>query len=114
MSMPAIKGPNEKFCSDCGSVISAKAEICPKCGVRQLPAPGVLGATTSSGKNRIAAAIFALLLGGVGIHKFYLGRIGQGILYLVFCWTVIPTIIGFIEGIIYLTMSDQAFEAKYG
>ena len=72
------------------------------------------GVSTPTGKNKIAAAIFALLLGGLGIHKFYLGRIGQGIVYLIFCWTLIPALVGFIEGIIYLTMSDQAFEAKYG
>jgi TM2 domain-containing membrane protein YozV len=114
MSMPVTKGPNEKYCSDCGAIISARAEICPKCGVRQLAAPGLIGSTTASGKNKVAAAVFALLLGGLGIHKFYLGRIGQGVLYLLFCWTFIPAIIGFIEGIIYLTMSDQEFEAKYG
>lgn len=33
------KGPDEKFCSECAAVIKAKAEICPKCGVRQMPAP---------------------------------------------------------------------------
>ena len=114
MSMPTSKAANEKYCADCGSIINAKAEICPKCGVRQLPAPGIIGASTPTGKNRIAAAIFALLLGGLGIHKFYLGRIGQGILYLIFFWTFIPAVVGFIEGIIYLTMSDQEFEAKYG
>jgi len=114
MSMPAAKGPNEKFCSNRASIISARAEICPKCGVRQLSSSGVFGATTAGGRNRITAAIFALLLGGLGIHKFYLGRVGQGILYLLFCWIFIPTIIGFIEGIIYLTMTDQEFEAKYG
>jgi TM2 domain-containing membrane protein YozV len=35
------------------------------------------------------------------------------ILYLVFCWTGIPAIIGFIEGIIYLTSSDEKFYSKY-
>jgi uncharacterized membrane protein YhaH (DUF805 family) len=34
------KTDEEKFCSSCGSIILAKAEICPKCGVRQIPAPG--------------------------------------------------------------------------
>jgi TM2 domain-containing membrane protein YozV len=79
-----------------------------------LPVPGVIGPSTPSGRNRIAAALFAILLGGLGIHKFYLGRVSQGILYVVFCWTFIPALVGFIEGIIYLTMSDQDFEAKYG
>jgi len=32
------KGPDEKFCSECAAIIKAKAEICPKCGVRQMPA----------------------------------------------------------------------------
>jgi len=110
------KGPDEKFCKDCGAVINARAEICPKCGVRQAAAPSTvsLGPVTPSGRSRIAAALFAILLGGIGVHKFYLGKIGMGILYLVFCWTFIPAIVGFIEGIIYLTMSDEAFAAKYG
>jgi len=103
----------ERFCRDCGSAINAKAEICPKCGVRQF-SPSSLGATTPNGKSKIAAALFALLIGGLGIHKFYLGRSGQGILYILFCWTFIPSLIGFIEGILYLTMSDEAFARKYG
>ena len=55
-----------------------------------------------------------ILLGGFGIHEFYLGKIGQGILYLLFCWTFIPAVIGFIEGILYLAMTDQEFNRKYG
>ena len=73
-----------------------------------------LGPNSPSGRNRTAAALFALLLGGLGVHKFYLGKVGQGVLYLIFCWTFIPAIIGFIEGIIYLTKSDQEFAAEYG
>ncbi|EIJ2834770.1 TM2 domain-containing protein [Vibrio parahaemolyticus] len=64
-------------------------------------------------KSRIAAALLAFFLGGFGAHKFYLGKIGQGILYLVFCWTLIPAIIAFIEFIIYLCESDEKFETRY-
>ena len=99
---------NTKFCVNCEAEIDAKAEICPKCGVRQ-PSIGY-----GAGKSRIIAALFAIFLGGLGIHKFYLGKVGWGILYLLFCWTFIPAIVGFIEGIIYLTMSDEDFAAKYG
>jgi TM2 domain-containing membrane protein YozV len=53
-------------------------------------------------KSKIVAAILALILGGLGIHKFYLGQSGKGILYLVFCWTYIPGILAFIEGIMIL------------
>lgn len=61
-------------------------------------------------KSKIAAGILGILLGGLGIHKFYMGKIGMGILYLLFCWTGIPAIIGFIEGIIYLCSNDHNFQ----
>jgi TM2 domain-containing membrane protein YozV len=43
--------------------------------------------------------LWAFLLGALGAHKFYAGKAGQGILYLLFCWTYIPGIIAFIEAI---------------
>jgi TM2 domain-containing membrane protein YozV len=64
-------------------------------------------------KNRITAALLAFFLGGFGIHRFYLGQGGLGILHLIFCWTFIPAIISLIDAIIFLTMSDQAFDQKY-
>lgn len=65
-------------------------------------------------KNRIIAAILAFFLGGFGVHKFYLGQIGWGIVYLIFCWTFIPALVAFIEFIIYLCTSDEDFARKYG
>jgi len=94
-----------KFCKDCGEKIDAKAEICPKCGVRQ--------EYPQAGRNKVVAGLLAIFLGGFGIHRFYLGKPISGILYLLFCWTFIPSIIAFIEGIIYFAMSDEAFNAKY-
>ena len=64
-------------------------------------------------KSKVTAGVLALLIGWTGAHKFYLGDTGKGILYLLFSWTTIPGIIGFIEGILYLTASDSEFEAKY-
>lgn len=64
-------------------------------------------------KSRTTAAILAIFLGGFGVHKFYLGK-ASGIWYLLFCWTLIPSVIGIIEGIIYLTMSDYEFAVKFG
>lgn len=111
-----VKAVDEKFCSDCGAVIKSKAEICPKCGVRQMSQPTTinLGPVAPNGKSRIAAALFAFFLGAFGGHKFYLGQVGLGILYLVFFWTFIPAIVAFIEFILFLTMSDEAFNQKYG
>lgn len=49
--------------------------------------------------NKTAYILTALLLGGVGVHKFIAGKAAQGILMLLFCWTFIPAIIAFIEAI---------------
>lgn len=65
-------------------------------------------------KSKTTAGVLALLLGGLGFHKFYLGKIGQGILYLLFCWTYIPAFLGLCEGIYYLTMKEEVFCQKYG
>ncbi|MFI4912948.1 MAG: TM2 domain-containing protein [Sedimentisphaeraceae bacterium JB056] len=64
-------------------------------------------------KNKLAAGLFGILLGGIGVHKFYLGKWGWGIIYLALCWTWIPSILGLIEGIIYLTTPEDVFQAKY-
>jgi len=63
-------------------------------------------------KNKTTAGILAILLGGLGIHKFYLGKGGLGVLYLIFCWTYIPGILGLIEGIVYLTQNERDFQIK--
>lgn len=94
------------FCRGCGEKIHVSARSCPHCGAVQ-------GVEEASGKNRMTAAILALFLGGLGIHKFYLGKTFQGILYIVFCWTFIPSLVGFIEGIVYLTKTDSSFAKMF-
>ena len=64
-------------------------------------------------KNKTTAGIFALFFGGLGVHRFYLGQTGRGLLYLLFIWTFIPTIISMIDGIIFLTQSEEDFNRKY-
>lgn len=63
--------------------------------------------------NRIVAGVFALCLGGVGAQKFYLGYDGQGVLCILFCWTGIPWIVALVDGIRFLLMSDEEFDARY-
>ncbi|MCP9234956.1 NINE protein [Lewinella sp. JB7] len=64
-------------------------------------------------KNKTTAGILALFFGGLGVHRFYLGQPGKGFLYLIFIWTFIPTIISLIDGIVFLTQSEEAFNLKY-
>lgn len=97
-----------RFCHACGTQNEPRAEICPKCGVRQL------GFSVGSGKDRVVAAALALLFGAFGIHKFYMGKVAQGVLYLVFFWTAIPGLIGWIEGISYLAKGNGAWAQAHG
>ena len=48
-------------------------------------------------KSTAVAVVLALLLGGLGAHRFYLNKIISGIIYLLFCWTFIPSIIALLE-----------------
>lgn len=66
--------------------------------------------------KRIAAGILAILLGPLGIHKFYLGYNTEGFLYLLIsiCTCgVLSSLFGIIEGIIYLTKTDADFYETY-
>ena len=73
-----------------------------------------LAAAAPNGKSKLAAALFALFLGGIGIHKFYLGQVGWEIAYLIFCWTFIPAIAAFIEAIPLLVIRNEKFNQKFG
>ena len=65
--------------------------------------------------KKIIAGILAILFGSLGIHKFVLGYTQEGIVQLVIGVVTcgIGGIIGFIEGIIYLTKSDEEFFEIY-
>ncbi|HEX6887960.1 MAG TPA: TM2 domain-containing protein [Candidatus Nanopelagicales bacterium] len=65
--------------------------------------------------TKLLAGILGILFGGLGIHRFILGDVSGGIIRIVI--TVLTcglgSIIGLIEGIIYLTKSDQDFYQTY-
>ena len=66
------------------------------------------------GPNRTTMGIIAILLGGLGIHKFMMGNTGTGIIQLLlYCCFGIGHIIGIVEGIIYLTKTDDEFYQIY-
>lgn len=100
---------DEMYCFSCGAVIKKLAELCVHCGVRVNPLPSSVAAPVPapdfSLRSRVTAGILGLLLGWLGVHRFYLGSIGVGIIQ------IIVTLItfgfgglwGFIEGIIILS-----------
>jgi TM2 domain-containing membrane protein YozV len=60
-------------------------------------------------KSKTTFLVLAFFLGGIGLHRMYLGQVSTGLLYLIFCWTCIPAIIAFFEFIINLCTSDETF-----
>ncbi len=113
--VPAMRGRGPRsaydpaFCRACGGALHPQAPVCPHCG-----APQAQAATALSHKSKVAAALLAFFLGGFGVHKFYLGQVWLGLIYLLFCWTFIPALVAVIEGVFYLTMPDERFAARYG
>jgi len=87
---------------------------------------GSRGGTMPGGKDKTVAGLLAILLGGLGIHKFYLGFTGPGLLFLlvntvgwIVTWILLglPNIalgvIAITEGVIYLTKTDEEFHQLY-
>lgn len=81
------------YCKYCGKEIANDVKFCPACGssqeqnpqqpviniINSAPAEPSLGV---SQKNKWVAFLLCLFLGGIGIHRFYVGKIGTGILWL--------------------------------
>lgn len=66
-------------------------------------------ANSTKAVNKVVYCLLAFFLGGIGIHKFYAGKIGTGILFILFSWTFIPAIIAFIEFIVALCKKADAY-----
>ena len=106
-----------KLCPQCGAPAPDNATKCEYCGAAiQTSAPAAQAAAPQPQvvfvqqpqvanperanwpfKNKLVAGLLAILLGALGIHKFYLGQNGKGIMYLIFCWTYVPGILGVLE-----------------
>lgn len=126
---------SENKCPQCGAPIEVGATECKFCGEKlvtqkvteqvqqsqsqpQIVVQQVAQATVSGinpswpMKSKTVAGILGIFFGGLGLHKFYMGKPLMGILYLCLSWTFVPEVIGFFEGISYLCSSDENFQLK--
>ncbi len=110
------------FCPACGKVVSKNADACPACGEPiQSHAPAPIKKQRAGGdqKSKVALVLLAFFLGCFGVHKFYTGNWGWGLIYLVLGLLTIeilclPTgLIAFIEFIRYLVLSDEDIQIRY-
>lgn len=97
MTTQTTKGIDEKYCTSCGSIIKKEAEICPKCGVRQIPAPYTQMAGNEHGSDWLTTLLLCFFLGVFGVHRFYTGSTAIGIAQLLtFGGCIIWAVIDFI------------------
>jgi len=76
MSDVREKAVDESFCSSCGAIIKKEAEICPKCGVRQKKQNSEISS------KWLTLFLLSFFFGFLGVDRFYVGKIGTGILKL--------------------------------
>jgi TM2 domain-containing membrane protein YozV len=84
------KGEDEIFCSSCGAVIKKGVKFCPNCG----KSPSAVSSTEEHYANTVSLSdireqreqhwmitlLLCIFLGGIGVHRFYVGKIGTAIL----------------------------------
>ncbi len=124
-------GAQAKKCRHCGEWVSRSCErcatpirgewaargMCAQCqaqsNISLVPQVDTALERLVHRKSRAAAVLCAVPFGALGLHKFYLGKPGKGFIYLFFFWTMIPSLLGLIEGVNYALMGDEEFQRRY-
>ena len=120
-----------RYCTKCGAINDDTAQYCSNCqaplsqigsGYQPMQSvnPGAMTDWKAMGADKkMVAGILAILLGSLGVHKFILGYTTEGVIMLLVSilscgvLAVIPSVIGIVEGIMYLTKSDEEFVRTY-
>ena len=99
-------GQGTQFCPNCGATTVPGAAVCTQCGVA-LAQP----VNTATQKSKLVAGLLGILLGGLGVHNFYLGYTGKAVAQLLIALltcgfgATVTLVWGLIEGIMILTGS---------
>jgi TM2 domain-containing membrane protein YozV len=116
-----------RYCTKCGATNDESAQYCSTCQAPLAPVsggyqpmqsvnPGQMTDWKALGADKkLVAGICGILLGGFGVHKFILGYTTEGIIQIVITFVTcgVGSIVGLVEGIIYLTKSDEDFVRTY-
>lgn len=123
-----------RYCTKCGAVNDDTAQYCVTCQAPLSPVSGgyqpmqsvnegASGAMTdwkaAGADKKMVSGIVAILLGAFGIHKFLLGYTTEGVIMLLVTilscgiLAMVPSVIGIVEGIMYLTKTDEEFVRTY-
>lgn len=124
-----------KYCTNCKTQHPDNAQFCPTCGnvlvdvqtQPQTPPPygsqqngygygnDAFSPSGPEGKSRGVSGLLAILIGALGVHYFYLGKVSGGLLTILLSaitcglWGIIT----FVQGIMMLCMTNEEFENKY-
>jgi TM2 domain-containing membrane protein YozV len=123
-----------RYCTKCGAINDDTAQFCTTCQTSLSPIsggyqpmqsvnqgnPGAMTDWKAMGADKkILAGILGIVVGAFGVHKFVLGYTTEGIIMLLITvltcgiFAIVPSVIGIVEGIIYLTKSDEEFVMTY-
>lgn len=122
-----------RYCTKCGAVNDETAQYCVSCQAALTPVSGyqpmqsvnqgsseaMTDWKAQGADKKVLAGVLGIVVGAFGIHKFVLGYTTEGIIMLLTTvltcgiLAIVPSVIGIVEGIIYLTKSDEEFVRTY-
>ncbi|MBR5415256.1 MAG: NINE protein [Thermoguttaceae bacterium] len=113
---------HKNYCRKCGDKLNPEQVVCLSCGASVIGSSeersgGRRTSTRRKNKSKVTAGLLALFFGPLGIHKFYLGKSGMGVLYLILTLLVfgaiITSILSLIDAIVLFCMDDDVFDDTY-
>ena len=115
----AVNDDTAQYCISCQSALSPVSGYQPMQSVNQSASAAMTDWKAMGADKKVLAGVLGIVVGAFGIHKFVLGYTTEGLIMLlttvISCGilAVVPSVIGIVEGIIYLTKSDEEFVMTY-